>query len=163
MKVITTRIWRMREGNIFSLFTLVGGGVTPSQVWKKGVPHPRSGQGGTPSQVQMWGTPIKDRMWYHPSKTGWGTPPIQDWVHPHPRLDRVVPPPVRRLISKAGTCYAAGGVPLAFTKGDFLVCRLTLVISRNRWGYRRLISRLQVPLFLPHFAGHIICQHTDFK
>ena len=43
-----------------------------------------------------------------PSKTGWGTP------SPNPRLDGV-------LISKASTCYAAGGVPLAFTQEDFLV------------------------------------------
>ena len=57
-------IRRMKEGNIFSLSTLVcGGGVPhlrsgrggiPSQVWM-GVPHSRSGQMVPPSHVWMWG------------------------------------------------------------------------------------------------------------
>ena len=52
----TARIRRMTGGYIFSLSTLVGAGgswSTPSQVWPGGggVPHPRSGQGGIPSQV----------------------------------------------------------------------------------------------------------------
>ena len=36
--IFTARIRRMREGNIFSLSTLAGGG-TPSQVWVGGLPH----------------------------------------------------------------------------------------------------------------------------
>ena len=85
LMIITARILRMGEGNIFSLFTLAGGGGgvphpgldgwggTPSQVWGRGVPHLSSGGGwyliqlwmvggypisglrGTPSQV--WGDP----------------------------------------------------------------------------------------------------------
>ena len=114
-------------------------GGYPSSWW--GVPHPRSRwgypiqligihhptDGGTPSQVQARGTnPGLDGA--PPFKTGWGNPPlVQDWMgYPpildwmgdpstpaHPRLDGV---PVRKLISKASTCYAAGGVPLAFTQ-----------------------------------------------
>ena len=38
------------------------------------------------------------------TRTGWGTPP----------------PPIRQS-SIASTCYAAGGMPLAFTQEDFLV------------------------------------------
>ena len=84
----------------------LGGGYTPFQVWVGGtsshvwwgVPHPRSGWGVLYSADGWY--PIQDqtRRGYPPSKTGWGTPPI----------------------SKASTCYAAGGVPLAFTQ-DFLV------------------------------------------
>ena len=43
--IVTARIRKMGEGNIFSLFTLAGGeGGTPSQIW--GVPHLRSEVGG---------------------------------------------------------------------------------------------------------------------
>ena len=125
----------MREGNIFSLFTLVGGGL----------PHPAGGgypipglnwgypillMGGTPSKISMGGEyprvpPTQDWMGYPPlSRTGWatsphpdlgwGTPPVQDWMYP-------LPPPVRRQISIESTCYVAGGMPLAFTQEDFLV------------------------------------------
>ena len=140
MQIITACIRRMREGNIFSLFTLAphlrsgrGGGVpipgpdrggeTPSQV--------QTGE-GTPSQVWMGGypfwegcTPSKIRGGYlrvpHPD-LGWGVPwgiphPRLDGVPPRPRLDRVPPHP--RLdggvppVSKASTYYMAGSVPLA--------------------------------------------------
>ena len=57
----------MGEGNIFSLFTLAGGGGYPVQVWMGGVPDLRSGwwgvphlrSGGYPGQVWMvvGGTP----------------------------------------------------------------------------------------------------------
>ena len=52
------------------------GGGTLSQIWMRGVPHP----------AELWGYPIQDQdsqdlMGVHPlSKTGWGTPPIQDWM-----------------------------------------------------------------------------------
>ena len=88
--------------------------------------------GGTPSQVQMGGIP--SYSWGYPHlRSGWGggTHPA-DRGYPHPRsvwmgvppsrLDGVPPPPVRRQISIASTCYAAGGVPLVFTQEDFLVC-----------------------------------------
>ena len=87
----------MKEGNIFSLFTLAGGeGSVPGLDWG-GVPHPRSQWGVSPSKIRTRGTP-------------------------HPRLDGVPPPPppIRRQISKASTCYTAGSVLLAFTQEDFL-------------------------------------------
>ena len=76
VRFVTARIRRMREGNIFSLFTLVGGG---------GVPHPRSGwglphpaEGGTPSKIMTGGYPR--------------VPPVQDWMgYPNPGLDGVPP------------------------------------------------------------------------
>ena len=54
--IFTAHIRRMREGNSFSLFRLVGGGggSTPSQVWIGGIPS-QVQTGGTPSQVQMGG------------------------------------------------------------------------------------------------------------
>ena len=103
----------------------------------RGYPHPRSGWGGNlgypPSKTRLDGVPPHPRLdallppsWgTPPSRTGWGTP-TQDWMvypppqsktgwgTPHPQ------PPVRRLISKASTCYVTGGVLLAFTQ-DFLV------------------------------------------
>ena len=95
--ILPPAIRRMGEGNIFSLFTLVeggGAGGTPSQVQVGGYPIPGPGRGGTPSQVQVGGGyPI-------PGPGGGGVP---------------------RQSSTASTCYAAGGVPLAFTQEDFLV------------------------------------------
>ena len=131
IEIITARVRSTREGTVFTgvcLFTFRGGGVPhPADVggggggvshprsrwgvphpadgggvprpWSRGVPHPRSGWGrGTSSQVWMETPP--------PSRTRWDTPP---------------PPPVRRQSSIANTCYAAGGMPLAFTQKDFLV------------------------------------------
>ena len=119
-----------------------GGGVPKVQTWgylsvgpDRGVPHPRSGwgypipdmdMGVPPSKIRMGGYPIKDWMGYPPlgtgrgtlpSRTGWGTthPPT-----PHPGLDRASHT-IKRHISIASTCYAAGGMPLAFTQEYFLV------------------------------------------
>ena len=79
---------------------LMGG--TPSLPDRGGTPHPRSGRGVPPSQVRMGGsTPI----------------PGQDGGYPHPRSGRGGTP---NWNSTACTCYAAGGMPLAFTQ-DFLV------------------------------------------
>ena len=108
---------------------------TPSQVWRVycprsgGVHHPRSG--GTPSQV--WGGPHL-RGVPHPSLGGtWGTPPTRSgWGTPLTRSGCGNPPPNQvwiRQSSIASTCYAAGGVPLAFTQEDFLV--FTVCMSRN--------------------------------
>ena len=169
-KFITARIRKMREGNIFSLFTLGGGGNsisaldrgypipglgeqgglypipgldrggTLSQVWMGrgypipgldgegvphctsgwGVPHPRSGQGGTPSQVWM-GVP-------HP-RSGRGLPHFADWGTQGTPLSRPGTEGTRGtpLVSKASTCYATGGVPLAFTQEDFLFCVIVFI------------------------------------
>ena len=132
---ITARIRRMTEGTVFTLFTISMGGTlsqvvmggTPSCWW--GYPNPRSGWGGTLGYphprldgvlppIKDWmghPLPIKDWMGYPPSwswigvlppppSAGWGTPPLQ----------------FRRQISKVSTCYAAGGVPVAFTQEGFL-------------------------------------------
>ena len=108
------------------------GGGTPSQVLV----------GGTPSQVWMGGTPGNphhDWMGYPPGQV-WmleggyhQVPPHHDWMGyppPRPGLDGRgdgtpgtpptmigwgTPPP------SSSTCYASGGVPLAFTQEDFLV------------------------------------------
>ena len=79
---------RMREGNIFSLFTLAGGGRgtypmsgwgTPSQVWTGGGGgwYPILGLEGGTSSCWPGGTTSKIRMGEgtHPSRIGWGTPP----------------------------------------------------------------------------------------
>ena len=100
---ITARIRRMGEGTVFSLFVsphLGGGGVPQSGLAgggrtpsqvRGGVPHPRSG-----AVPHLGGTPCL---------VG-GTPSL--------------PPPIAQS-SIASTCYAADGVPLAFTREDFLV------------------------------------------
>ena len=123
--------------------------IKPYPRSRLGGPHPRSGQGGTPIQVSEWGypvyphprldgmpppgqdgeypilltggTPIQDQDGgtpsTPPSKTGWCTPlPSRTgWGTSHPRLDGVPP------ISKASTCYVAGGVSLTFTQRTFLL------------------------------------------
>ena len=83
-KVITTRIQRMGEGNIFSLFTVVGGGY-PCQVWMVGgYPVAGLGWGGTPSQVRGVPRPGLDGggyLGYPPVRSGWwGYPPGQVWI-----------------------------------------------------------------------------------
>ena len=92
----------------------LGGGV-PHLRSRWGVPHLRSG-GGTPSRSGGWGVP-------HHRSGGWGVPrvpPNQVWmVGGYPGY----PPPMRQS-SIASTCYAADGVPLAFTQEDFLVMNL---------------------------------------
>ena len=98
MTVIAARIRRMREGNIYSLFALAGGG-TLSQVWIGGGDTPSQvwTGGGTLSQVQMGGVPHPRSRWggvpnllmggYPHSRSGWrgypGVPPIRTgWVTP---------------------------------------------------------------------------------
>ena len=100
----------------------------------RGYPHPRSGAGGicrTPPRLDGV-PPVQDWMGYPPVQDWMVYPSSQDWMgYPSPRLDGLspiqdwmgYPPPIRRLISKASTCYAAGGVPLAFRQEDFLVNR----------------------------------------
>ena len=64
---------------------------------------------GTPPDIR-WGTPL-DLRWGTPLDLRWGTPP--------------------RQISIASTCYAAGGMPLAFTQEDFIVP----ILFQKREGY----------------------------
>ena len=106
----------MREGNIFSLSTLAGGGGYSVPGLDGVVPHPRSGWEGYPILV-MRGYPIQD----HDGGLPWGTPSSKtEWGTPHPGLDGVPPPP-----SNASACCAARGMPLAFTQEDFPVLRFS--------------------------------------
>ena len=95
------------------------GGIPPSQV-RTGYPLPRSGQ-GTPSQVRLRGTP-------HPGpRSGWGVPgvPPASRIGYPPAAGWGTPPSSRSQVRTGGetpnwnsmacTCYAAGGIPLAFT------------------------------------------------
>ena len=155
--IFTARIRRMVEGNIFSQFTLWGGG-TPSQVWGGG--YPISGLGGIPGTplglgipliwdgvppTLGWGTPrpgmgypqtwdgVTPQTWDGvPPRPEMGNPKTWDGVPPRPGMGSPqtwdgVPPrpemgyPPTRQISIVSTCYAAGGMPLAFTQEDFLV------------------------------------------
>ena len=101
LKLITARIRRMGEGNIFSLSTLAGrGGVPcPRSVGGWGVPHPRSWWGGTPSQIWMVGRGIPLLT---TTRTGWGRYP------PHP--------PIRQssiastCTGQCASCVHAGGL-----------------------------------------------------
>ena len=130
---------------IFSVCSHLWGGGYPISGLVGGVPHPRSGWGGTPSQVWVggtrsqvwmvggkWGTPTMTG-WGTSTMTGWGTPhcdwmgyPHHDWIGYHPTMTGWgtptmtawgTPPPT----SIASTCCVAGGMPVAFTQEDFLV------------------------------------------
>ena len=65
-------------------------GGTPCQVWMRGAPHPADG--GYPIQDQDRGTPHprlgtpSKTGWGNSfqSRTGWGTPLMQDWMGYHP-------------------------------------------------------------------------------
>ena len=101
-KIITARIRRMREGNIFSLSTLMrreysppgdGGVPHPRSGW--GVPHPRSGWEGTPFQVWMAGTPL-------PGLDGDNPPPLLG-------LDAGTPPPIHRETEQHSEHLLRGG------------------------------------------------------
>ena len=95
-----------------------GWGGRPSQVWMGEVPHLRSDGGGTPIPSPDGGT--------HPADGG---PSIQDQDRGgiHQGLDGVHPaPPAPQFpLSIASTCYAAGGMPLAFTQENLLPLFMT--------------------------------------
>ena len=107
--LITARLRRMGEGNIFNLFLPDGG--YPTWTWERGTPCPTPhldlGRSTlTPHPAWTWegSTPWTWEGGSPPSRTGWGTPPA-----------------IRRQSSIASTCYAAGGIPLAFMQEDCLV------------------------------------------
>ena len=121
--IFTARIWRMGEGTVFSfsVHTATGEYPIPCPIGGHPIPGPGGGYpipgqgwgGHTPSQVQAGGggTPSQVQVGIPPIMTGWDTPP------PH------------QEISIVSTCYAAGGVPLAFTQKDFLVKYIFLVLK----------------------------------
>ena len=85
--------------------------------WVGGTPQ------GTPPPSGLDGVP--------PNGTGWGYPPCQDWMGVTPlfRTERGAPSPsllshpspIGRQSRRASTCYAVGGMPLAFMLENFLV------------------------------------------
>ena len=109
---------------------------------RTGVPPSQDRTGIPPLRGQDWGIPLtgtrvpppegQDRVPLSQDRTGVPThPPSQDrtgahlWLGlgtppPPPSQDWRVPPPLRQN-SRASTCYAAGGMPLAVTQEDYLV------------------------------------------
>ena len=87
---------------------LTGGGGT--HLADRGIPHlanrglPPSGWWGVPTSGLDGSIPHRDWMEY---------PTHQDW------MGTPSPAPIRRQSSRASTCYAAGGMPLAFKQENF--------------------------------------------
>ena len=118
--IITACIRRMREGNSFSLSTLVGErGGTMSQVWMGGIPS-EAQTGGTPSEVQMGGTPLQVQTVGYPiPDLDWGgvsayqvqmggtLSQVQTVRVPHPRSGWGCTP----------FCWWWGGVPIQYQDG----------------------------------------------
>ena len=85
--------------------------------WREGVSHPRSGQGVPKSQLRT-GVPN--------SRSGVPSPPISRMGYPLSRSGpRMGDTPNWNSI--ACTCYAASGMPFAFTQEDFLVENNTIL------------------------------------
>ena len=128
-----------RRGTRYTPQPGLDGGGYPSEVLTMGgtwvpPPHIKAWLGyprpwdGVPPTIKTWlgypptpwdGVPPQPGMGYPPIKTWLGYPPPWDGVPP-PTWDGVPPLPPRQS-SIASTCYAAGGMPLAFTQEDFLV------------------------------------------
>ena len=105
---------------------LVGGVPHPAD--QEGTPFPGLDGGGVPYPADLVGTPFpglyRGGVGY-PIQLMGGTPSPQQGVPPSPAGG--TPSPAPPWQSSIGcTCYAAGGVPLAFTQEDFLVCRYDL-------------------------------------
>ena len=127
----------MREGNSFSLSTLVEGGGYPIPDLDGEVPH--SAEGGTPSKIRMGSTPSQVWMAGYPipdldgevphsaeggipSKIRTGSTPSQVWMggggYPHPRSGRGY---LILLIGGRGYPHPRSGRGEGFTQEDFLV------------------------------------------
>ena len=130
-----------------------------------GVPHPRSGWGGVYPIPGLPGVPPSPRpgMGYPPAlDLGWGIPPPWTWDGvPRPDLTWGTPPdltwgtPPPRRISIASTCYAAGGMPLAFTQEDFLVYNVPLLCNhRGGGGIDSAISSFYLLVLATHRRDH---------
>ena len=113
-----------------------------------GYPHPPDGVSlirtgwGYPPVRTGWDTPHSEWMGVPPppqsgldgdNPPSWlngSTPsPRQDWMRGIPHQNWMGVPPVRRQSSRVNTCYAAGGMPLAFTQEEFLVFEKNLMFS----------------------------------
>ena len=81
-----------------------------------GYPHQRLDEVPPPQSKSKWGN---SRL----SRTGWGPIPwVKEWLGYPPLIEDWMgyPPPISQS-SIASTCFAADGMPLAFTQEDFLV------------------------------------------
>ena len=104
------------------LFTFRGGGTPSGQqgypIWPMGERGTPSGQQGVPYPAD-WGYPHLangDTPWLPLGLDGPGVPPP-----PTSGMDEGTSPPLSgRQSSRVSTCYAAGGMPFAFTHEDFL-------------------------------------------
>ena len=109
-------------------------GGYPGQVWMVGVPQPGLDGGGVPrlGLDGGGGTPVRSGWWGgYPARSGWwgeGTLARSGW---YPRY----PPPPPLDSSIASTCYAASGMPLAFTQEDFLVYYKVRCIILQIYGW----------------------------
>ena len=128
-------------------------GYPPDQVWMvggtqdtawDGVPPPEMGY----PQPEM-GYPLTRSGWWGgtqgTSYLRWGTPLTQTWDGVPPTWDAPLPHITQSSI--ASTCYAAGGVPLAFTQEDFLV---------KHWIIRSSLSGLHIYL-RKEYAELLLC------
>ena len=88
-------------------------GVPPSAGW--GYPHPNQQDGSTP--VSRMGYPFPVQV---PGQDGGGGVVTLNWN------------------SIACTCYAAGGMPLAFTQEDFLVASGFFLFSGNEASHAKM-------------------------
>ena len=132
------------------------GGASPSQVQAGGTPSPSAGWGTPPSRpgkgvppTWTWegvATPRPDLgREYCPAWTWEEVPPCPDLeggTPPPPSPGQVQGRGYPNQNSIACTCYAAGGMPLAFTQEDFLV---TMNVTPLYVACR--ISRLYPPSF----------------
>ena len=93
------------------------------------VPHPRSGQGDTPSQVRTGDTPFPGQNGLYPlPRSGWGVPHQQDGVIPPSRSGWVPSSQVR-----------IGGYPIPGQDGDVPgyppISRMGFPLPVSRKGY----------------------------
>ena len=109
--------------------------------WFTPVPGPFR-LGGYPSPGQeKYPSPGKDGV--PPARSRWGTRPGQDGVPPS--QDWGTPPPGQNI--RARTCYAAGGMPLAFMQEDCLVFNMNIedFLYPTRWCCGRL-AKTDIPI-----------------
>ena len=174
----------MREGNVFSLSTPVGGGVYPSHVhggypsrvhpphrtWP-GVPNGEYPTSSTPPNQTWLGVPDGGipNLWYPPSDLAQGVPRgTQPWV-PHQtsstlQLDLAGGVPNGGVPdwgyptsgNRWSTWYGAVGMPLEFTQEDFLV--VTYVQSRVLKG--KIFAKVE--MFRHHKRQNIFYKNSSF-
>ena len=114
-------------------------GSTPIQL-TRGTPFQPTGRGLPPSSDRGGGVPQPGQDWMGVPPLGLDEVPPQDWMGVSPCWNwmGVTPPPIStglgyppllvRHSSIMSTCYAAGGMPLAFTQ-NFLVLKMKTLLT----------------------------------